>query len=319
MAQPIATIDDAPVAFLHPDAAKIQRPAVFRFDSRGQRFYYNLDDDNNPNFLPSVTSVIKATTPIAPGLLDWYSKLGMDEARRIMNDKAAYGTFMHICCAELLVKGAFELDDIQERVADYTHREQITADTSSWAEDIAKDVLAFAAFCAEKDVKPIAIEIPLLSAELGYAGTIDLVCEMTFNRKTVRAIIDMKSGKKGFYEDYEIQLEAYKALWNHTFPETPVTMVFNWAPKDWRDKPTYDLKNQSESLAAAKWPLLLEIYKAEGVRNQPRSLKRAHGTIILGRELAENYEVIEAAEFIKRHHTGVATTKLEEAANVESF
>jgi hypothetical protein len=319
MAQPIATIDTAPAAFLSDDAAKVTRPHVFRFDSRGQRFYYNLDAENNPCFLPSVTSVIKATTPMSPGLLDWYSKLGMDEARKIMNEKAAYGTFMHIVCAGLLANGVFDLDHIEHVVNDYVEAEGITCDTSYWAADLAKDLLAFAAFCAEKDVKPIAIEIPLLSTQLGYAGTIDLVCEMTFNRKTVRAIVDMKSGKKGFYEDYEIQLEAYKQLWNNTFPELPVSMVFNWAPKDWRDKPTYDLKNQSESLAAAKWPLLLEIYKAAGETNQPRSLKRAHGTIVLGRELTDNYEIIEAADYIKRHHDATTVARLEEAANVESF
>lgn len=319
MAQPIATIDDAPVAFLHPDAAKIQRPAVYRFDSRGQRFYYNLDNDNNPNFLPSVTSIIKATTPIAPGLLDWYTKLGMDEARRILKEKAAYGTFLHICCAEMLITNGFVLDVLDDLVEKYVERERIKSDTSWWAEEAAKDLLSFAAFCAEKEVKPVAIEIPLLSTELGYAGTIDLVCEMTFNRKTVRAIVDIKSGKKGFYEDYEIQLEAYKQLWNQHFPEQPVTMVFNWAPKDWRDKPTYDLKNQSESLAGTKWPLLLEIYKAEGERNQPRPIKDFRGVIVLGRELTDNYEIIEAAAFIKRHHDGRSVAIVEEAANVESY
>jgi hypothetical protein len=196
--------------------------------------------------------------------------------------------------------------------------EGVTCDTSWWPEELKKDLLAFAAFCNEKEVRPIAIEVPLVSETLDYAGTLDLVCELTFNRKRVRAIVDLKSGKNGFYEDYEIQLEAYRQLWNDQFPTMPIDMVFNWAPKDWRDKPTFDLKNQTDAESAAKWPLLVQIYK-QTHEIKPRAHKSIGGKLKLGMDVSELYETIEMDEYLRRYHLALREQEVKEAADVDDF
>ncbi len=310
------TIEESGAAFVAPDLSNV--PVVRRFDSKGDRFYYTLDDECKPTFYPSVTSVIRATTPMAPGLLDWYSRLGMDEAQRIMNEKAAYGTCLHILCGSYLMGNNISLDNLETIVKVHAEMEGLTFDTSWWPRELAKDLLSFATFCNEKEVKPIAIEIPLVSETLGYAGALDLTCELTFNRKRVRAIVDIKSGKKGFHEDYEIQLEAYRQLWNDQFPTMPIDMVFNWAPKDWREKPTYDLKNQSESDARAKWPLLLQIY-TQTVDVKPRPRKEFKGSLKMGIDVAECYEIIEMDKWLQRYHLEQREQTVVEAADVDGF
>lgn len=295
----------------------ISLPLLRRVDGRGQRFYYAVTEDDI-KLVPSVTSVIRATLPTPQHLVKWWCELGYDNAKRVLAEKAHYGTLMHILCAQLLQDNTFDLNRTGEYVAEYIAVEKITFDTSYWEYELKRDLLAFAQFCAEKEVTVIAIEASLMSERLGYAGTLDLVCELTFNRKRVRAIVDMKSGRKGLWEDYEIQLAAYRQLWNDVNRDWPVEMIFNWSPKDWRKDPTYELKNQTDSESAAKWPLLLELYKCNG-EVTPAPIISTSGLIVLGKDVTGLYEHVDVIERLKRHHLGERAQVLKEAVDVESF
>jgi hypothetical protein len=178
--------------------------------------------------------------------------------------------------------------------------------------------LSFAQFCAEKEVKVEAVEVPLLSDNLGYAGTIDLVCELTFNRKRIRAIVDLKSGRNGFMEEYELQLEAYRQLWNVNYPDLPVAMTFNFSPKDWRKEPTYELKNQTESGNLFKWPLMLAMYQQAG-ESKPKPFTHVNGVIVLGRDTSTLFEVVEIEDHLRRIHSIDEAERVKEAANVDSY
>jgi len=292
-------------------------PVLRRIDSSSNRFYYDVDASGNPEFFPSVTTIIDACAPMPYGLKRWYAEMGWEKAQEQMNRAAHYGTFMHIMISEFLTRGQITLDsEIDIRVKAYHDEENLDFDNKWWAESIRKDVLSFAAFANEKNLKVLAIEIPLKSRK-GYAGTIDIVCELEFAKKTVRAIIDMKSGKKGFYETHEIQLAAYRDMWNENFPELPVTMVFNWAPKDWMKDPTFTLTNQTESENAAKWPYYLEMFRRfEAVK--PKSWIECRGTVHLGREIKGNYDIVDVEEFLKEKHSLSNTATLAMAA-VEDF
>ena len=76
----------------------------------------------------------------------------------------------------------------------------------------AKDLMAWVAFCQERNVEPIAVEIPLVSRTHKVAGTCDLVCRLDFNGKRELAIVDIKSG--GSYEDHAVQLDMYRIAFN---------------------------------------------------------------------------------------------------------
>jgi len=171
-----------------------------------------------------------------------------------------------------------------------------------WVTKIRKDVLAFAQFVRDYNVKPLAVEIGLVHPDYHYAGCIDLPCVMTDPKtgETFPAIVDFKSGRKGFWEEHELQLHLYKWMWNVNYPDAQIERVFNFAPKDWRtDKPTYTLKEQTGSVNAAKLPHLLALASIEDDKRE-NTLTIVRGTVDLDNgKIADNVLMLSLAELIK--------------------
>lgn len=269
------------------DATKLQYPPapLYRLDTPGYRYYYRFDENEDPVFYKSVTTLIKGTLPTSPHLIQWLiSKQG--EGKDEAEERANYGTFLHIQCAELLINGTYDLDGLAGKLTIFLTSKNIPIDRLSWVDELKKDVLAFAQFMIETNCKPLAIEICLWHPTDGYAGAIDIVCEMDIEEKgffgekylsgankgqpketkqarRVRAIIDIKSGRKGFYESHEIQLRAYLEMWNIHFPDYPIDKIMNWSPKEFRTTPSYNLKDQTDSKNACKLPHLVALAKIE--------------------------------------------------------
>lgn len=284
---PGMTVEQIQAEFFNEDALQEQPEPVYRLDSSGHRYYYTFDEDGEPRFYVSVTTLIKQTLPTAPSLVKWIADMGYEESQRFAQERAHYGTFMHAQIAELIIARSYNLNLIRERLRMFIESEQLPSDFMGYADDFKKDILAFAQFMKDTDLKPLAIEIVLTNPEDGYAGAIDLVAELTIEEKgffgevyktganagkpketkqsrRIRAIIDFKSGRKGFFPEYEIQLHAYKKMWNMNFEAHPVEKVFNWSPKDWRGKtPTYNFKDQTDSKNAKKLPYLVELARIE--------------------------------------------------------
>ena len=62
-------------------------------------------------------------------------------------------------------------------------------------------------FCADMEVHPLAIEQAVALPELGYAGTLDLLC--TFGRSNAKAIVDWSTGSVPVTKG--LQMVAYGA------------------------------------------------------------------------------------------------------------
>ena len=235
---------------------------VWQLNSKGYRYYYRYDDAGNPQFFPSVTTVISQALPKSPYLIKWMLEKGAEESERYMNERAAYGTFMHAQFAELIIARSYNLDELKPKLKAYIEKENLPDSFLYNIDELKKDILAFAQFVIDYDVRPLAVEIALVHPDYGYAGCIDLPCNMQAkpgSEERFNAIIDHKSGKNGFYEEYEIQLHLYKMMWNANFPDCQITRVFNFAPKDWRKKPTYTLKDQTDSTSAEMIPDILHM------------------------------------------------------------
>jgi hypothetical protein len=305
------------------DATKLkhQPEPLYRLDSHGHRYYYRFNKDGEPEFYTSVTTMIRNTLPTSPHLIQWLiSKQG--EGKDEAEERANYGTFLHKECADLLINGTYNLDKLQESLKPYLESKNIPLDRLSWADELKKDVLAFAQFMIDCNVKPLAIEICLYHPIDGYAGAIDLVCEMDLEEKgffgdtyasgvnkgqpketkqvkRIRAIVDLKSGRKGFYESHEIQLQAYN-MWGYHFPEMLIDRVFNWSPKDWRSTPSYNLKDQSNSKNLYKLPYLVELAKIEDDKRN-NTVTVINGSIDLLKGLNENISEMTFTELIKKN------------------
>lgn len=322
---PGMTAQQIQAEFFNEDALQEQPETVYRLDSSGHRYYYTFDEDGEPRFYVSVTTLIKQTLPTSPSLVKWIADMGYEESQRYAMERAHYGTFMHSQIAELLIARCYNLDTIRDRLKLFIESEQLPSDFIGYADDIKKDILAFAQFMKDTDLKPLAIELVLTNPEDGYAGAIDLAAELTIEEKgffgevyktgvnagqpketkrqrRIRAIIDFKSGRKGFFPEYEIQLHAYMKMWNMHFEAHPIDKVFNWSPKEWRGKtPTYNLKDQTDSKNAKKLPFLVELARIEDEKRD-NTIVSCTGIINLDNEdgLERNITELSLSEVVKK-------------------
>ena len=332
---PGMTVEEIKAEYFNKDALQEQPEPVYRLDSSGHRYYYTFDENGEPTFYVSVTTLIKQTLPTSPQLIKWIADMGYEESQRYAQERAAYGTFLHSQLAELLIARAYDLDRLKERLKAYIENEQLPGDFINYADDFKKDILAFAQFMKDTDMKPLAIELVLTNPQDGYAGAIDLCAEITIEEKgffgevyktganagkpketkrqrRIRAIIDFKSGRKGFFPEHEVQLLAYKTMWNMHFEKYPVERVYNWSPKSFTGvTPTYNFKDQTDSKNAKKLPYLVELAHIEDEKRD-NDVIFCSGIIDIDKpDLGGNIMKLSLAEVIKRrqrkHNNNTAT------------
>lgn len=299
---PGMTVEEIRAVYFNADALKEPAYRLFQLNSDGYRYYYRFNDAGEPEFYPSVTTLLKQVMPTPSALLDWMIANGKDGSTEKRDLAAAYGTFMHGEFEKLIINRRYDFDSVPASMLAYMERENLPEKVfAEWLPKIRKDVLAFAQFIKDWNVKPLAVEIGLYHPQFHYAGCLDLPCVMTDPKtgKTFVAIVDFKSGRKGFYEEHELQLHLYKEMWNIHYPETPVTRVFNFSPKDWRKSPTYNLKDQTDSANAKKLPYLLALATIEDEKRD-NTLTIIRGVLDLDKgKISDNILNLSLAELIK--------------------
>ena len=298
------SVEEMKALFFDADALREPNYRMYQLNSKGHRYYYRYNEQGDPEFYPSVTTIISQTMPTPPHLIKWIADLGYEAAENYKLERANYGTFMHAQFEELLIKRSYNLDTLKDRLKEYIDANKLPTDFIHYEDDLKKDVLSFAQFVKDYDVKPLAVEISLVHPEYKFAGMIDLPCSMRAkigSDERINAIVDFKSGKNGFYESYEIQLHLYKMMWNANFEDCQIDRVFNFAPKDWRKLPTYSLKDQTTSKAALKIPALLQIAAIEDDKVEKQFLHMS-GNINLDTDadLAQNVVSLSLSELLKQ-------------------
>jgi hypothetical protein len=242
---------------------------LYRVNMGGDGRYYYTIVKQPPDFkedkivyMPGVTTIIQFTTAMSPYLLDWYINLGRVRAKELMNRLALYGTLMHKAKAEYTISRLFDLN--KQAVTDYVHafieKEGIDFNTDNWIKNLQNDITAWRCFCKDFQIRPIAVEVGLKDKKNRWGGTMDDVFYMVIgqgqNAKTrkkdkpeeIIAVCDAKSGRHGFYEGHEIQVEGfYRPMWNENYPHLKATRSFNWSPKEiGKSESNYLLKDQTD-------------------------------------------------------------------------
>lgn len=299
---PGMTVEEMKAVYFNADALKEPPYRIYQLNTDGHRYYYRFVN-GEPVFYPSVTTMLKQVMPTSPFLIKWMLENGAEGATEKRDLAAAYGTFMHIQFEQLIINRSYDFDKVPELLKTYIESENLPDKVFwDWADKIRKDVLAFAQFVKDWNVKPLAIEIGLVHPQYHYAGCVDMPCVLTDPKKgdTFRAIVDFKSGRKGFWEEHELQLHLYKDMWNVNFPDDPIERVFNFSPKDWRkDKPTYNFKEQTDSENAAKIPHLLALAAIEDEKRD-NTLTVVSGVLNLDEgRIADNVQMLSLSELIK--------------------
>lgn len=389
------TIEEMKPIFFDKNALVLPNYKLYQLNSKGKRFYYFLDEEGNPFFMPSVTTILSAVMPENKFLTDWKLSMGKEKAEAYTAERAAYGTFMHGCYEQLIVNRTYDLDKLREELAKYIERNELPAGFIVHAEDLKKDILAFAQWIRDYDVKPIAVEVSLYHPELGYAGMVDLVASVrkytmleelkardkaqcrfntecgkideawekackkadaAFEKAVAKAkddltkigaarmecdrakseaedtyrttkaqlveyynetfseigrvygerltgIVDFKSGRKGFYEEHQHQLNMYQLMWNVNYPEYPIDFIANFSPKDWRNTPSYNYKDQSDGQPLEKTLLFVNLFNIEN-NITDKMITVVSGTIDLNSDtdLDANIENISLEELVKNRN-----------------
>lgn len=320
------TLEEMEAMFFDPYALRVQPRTVYRVGGTSKRVYYTLDKNGDPFFYSSVTSAIARNLPTSPHLIKWIAEKGIEEAENYKEERADYGTFLHIECANMLIARKLDLDTLQDRLMQYMEEKKLPANFVYHAEELRKDLLAFAQWVIDYKVKPLAIEMILADEEMGMGGAIDLPCQLTISEKgffgevyksgvnkgtpketkrdmEIRAIVDFKSGRKGFYDSHKIQLEIYKRLWNKNYPDLPIDRVFNWSPKEWTgSKPTYNFTDQTDKDGGEMAGLIIEMERIRR-KKEKNGILVVQGEINLDKgNLEENYYSVDLGEFVKGKH-----------------
>lgn len=243
---------------------------LYRFEKlssgNDSRFYYEVGRKYIYPYI-SLTSLISATLPKSRFFIQWMIDQGAN-AEKIKNETAIFGSVFHKEAFDTLKDDSgYDFDILKERdkfgVTNFQKLfpKEYWEESLKWHYSFTRSLMSFFQFCKDRIIKVLAVETPLRSRKWGYAGTLDLVCIINFKGKYRFAIIDLKSFKytaytkkksKEFYDSHELQLELQKNLWleNYGWPEVdgePVKDIylFNLSPNNWRDKPTYNLENQT--------------------------------------------------------------------------
>src|SRR5690606_34060907 len=279
----------------------------------------------------SLTTAIHQASPMAKPLLEWYCKHGYEEAKRLANIAANYGTLLHLVIGEYIINHAFDFDTVTDRVRQYCLENKYTyPETKEWQWKLRDDMAAYIQFHHDYKVKPLAVEYVLVS-DKGFGTLIDLVCKMTIEEKgffgevyksgerkgepkeskkerEITAIINFKSGRNGFHESNGLQILCEKQLFEENFPDIKIEAAFNWAPKEWKGKPSYHLKDWTGNFTNEEIDAMLIL---ANIRFGEKALEREYtsfsGLAIEGRGLSEVMTFERVEDYCRRKFSSTPT------------
>ena len=153
--------------------------------------FYSTEDGG---FVPSVTTILEAY-PKGAAYYNWLKENGKD-ADEIRDEAGRRGSVVHKLTEDY---------DAGKEVRLVNDNGSIDYKLTEWAM-----FERYVEFRNRFDLKVEAIELNIISKELGFAGTIDRVCYLNGEKY----IIDIKTSN-AIYPSYWLQLAAYRALLLH--------------------------------------------------------------------------------------------------------
>lgn len=285
------------------DETSIRLPnyRVGRVNFEKGRSYIKINEDGTLatpfRLYTSLTTAISASMPTPKQLEDWKFEHGKKESERLMRVAQHYGTLLHLEIAKFCIEKVYDLDGTDAVVENYTSTNNFWEPECGfeWSRKLKQDMMAFMQFSFDYEIVTQGIEVVLLS-EQGFGTMIDWVGLVTVDEKgewgevyksgerkgepkittkrvQKRAIINFKSGRKGFYDTHGIQIECERQLWEENFPDMPLDMACNWAPADWKTTPGYKLKTWEDSVTREEVNAILTLAE---IRYRSRAEKRQY-------------------------------------------
>lgn len=300
------------------DSIRITQQKVYRVEIGAGRHYRNEAGTT----YKSITTFLDAVMPPNRFLQKWreskIEQLGtVDAAYEFVQATADFGTALHIAVADYCRNGFVNWLDFEQFSFSYFIGMGLTDHTLFAAhEELTKDFASMLAFIHEYEVEILAVEIPVFSSD-GYATLIDLVVvmnEKAYTDKTtadkrnrIRAGINLKSGKKGFFDSHLFQLIGERRAFNETYANScgfELDEVFNLAPTDWRTEPNFKLARQTKPIdergLEAEFDLYVHLGKMKKILGPPsKNFTIFEGQTKFGDNPADNLRLMNYEQFSK--------------------
>lgn len=173
-------------------------------DEQAQQINY-LDErfytEDGVTYYPSVTTILEVY-PKGYGYTAWLKNMGLN-ADQIAKDAAAQGSKIH------------------DAIDHYLKGEELLWVASDGSQNFSFEewmmILKFVEFENKYKPKTIAQEKSLVDADLEWGGTLDRVCII----ENELWLVDYKAANY-IHKIHELQLAAYRALWNKKNPENKI-------------------------------------------------------------------------------------------------
>lgn len=200
---------------------------VKRIDSTdGPRLYEIPDEADGTRRVPSVTTVLGIKAK--PQLVAWAAKVErqmvVEAATNLYEELPLSPKMNRMAYVDTLTKRiplvkahqveterAFEIGRQVHEMVEHRLRVmmgQVPGDAPALRQESAMAYAAWEEWAERADFTPLHIEEMLYSGEFGYAGTCDVVADITVGDQVVLAVGDWKSSK-AIYDEYGLQVAAY--------------------------------------------------------------------------------------------------------------
>jgi hypothetical protein len=250
---------------------------IFRTNFAGRRYY----SDESGHTYASLTTLLSAVVN-QKFLNTWREEMAAEYGNaelvtQHVQATADYGTALHIAVADFVRNGKVNWSDVEDFFYFYLlDTIKVKPETViSATNELIKDLACIVQFFHEYKVVPLAVELPVFKkiGSGGLATCIDLVVNMEVKKQTHRAAINLKSGKKGFYESHGLQLAGEMMLYNETYGALTgnIEHFYNLAPKNFRKTPTYTLHSwdKEKETLIKKFETYLQLATLYGVTAPP--------------------------------------------------
>jgi hypothetical protein len=182
-------------------------PPLRRIDTAKSHYY----KDGNGNRIPGVTTILGGGVP-QPALINWAANATAEWA--IDN----FDALTEMTPAQRLkaLQGArYETSDRAKKrgteVHGYAERLVKGEKVEAVPDELRGHVEAYVRFLDKFEVDPIVVEAAIVNYRYGYAGTLDLIAEITDNDGQRRKLLlDAKTNEKGIFGETPLQLAAYR-------------------------------------------------------------------------------------------------------------
>lgn len=321
-------LEEVKTIFFDEDAIRLPNYHLGRINFGDGRLYfrYGYKEEDSVELFNSLTTVIYQCTPMPYNLLEWYAKYGIKEAKRMLKIAQHYGTLMHIEIGKFCQILEYDFDGCELAVEAYTSFNNFwEPECAEWKWKLKQDMIAWAQFVHDTKLKCIAVEMVLCSSK-GFATAIDIVADMdvevkgfygevyksgknagqpkeTIEVERKRVLINMKSGRHGFYANNGLQVAAEKILFEENFPDIKIDCIFNWAPSEWQsatgDK--YKTKDWTGLIDMREIDCMFKLAEVKfRDKISEKELMSIHGSVSYGASPVSNINFEKVIEMVRR-------------------